>query len=128
MEVQLNEEISKRKKCEEVLKLQKTILRQGSSQVTHRKPLSEVSRQQQYNRKKEMATNIKTLLTCCENEGFQPCLLELKDKISGDQVVLDVDKGTFTGKDESLKTTNVSDLVHSTLYVKDKFSISNEAS
>ena len=124
-EVQLNEEILKRKKCEEeVLKLQDVILNQDHKR--HRKPLSEVSRQQQYNRKKELASNVKTCLTCCENEGFQPCLLELKDKNTGDQMILNVNKGTFTLKDET-KTTNTSDRNCSTLYIKDKFSISNEA-
>ena len=124
-EVQLNEEILKRKKCEEeVLKLQDVILNQDHKR--HRKPLSEVSRKQQYNRKKELASNIKTFLTCCENEGFQPCLLELKDKNTVDQMILNVNKGTFTLKDET-KTTNTSDRNCSTLYIKDKFSISNEA-
>ena len=131
IEVKLDEEILKRKKCEEeVLKLQKTIQQQTqeSSLKRHtRKPLSEVSRQQQYNRKKQMATTVKKSLTCCENEAFQPCSLELKDKDTGDQVILDVNKGTFAYKDEVVKTTNTSDQICSTLYVKDKFSISNEA-
>ena len=73
------------------------------------------------------ATTVKKSLTCCENEAFQPCSLELKDKDTGDQVILDVNKGTFAYKDELVKTTNTSDQICSTLYVKDKFSISNEA-
>ena len=59
IEAQLNEEVVKRRKCEEeFLKLQKTISHQESSQKKSRqKPLSEVSRQQQYNRKKVMASS-----------------------------------------------------------------------
>ena len=130
IEAQLNEEVVKRRKCEEeVLKLQKTILHQESSQKkSSRKPLSEVSRQQQYNRKKKMASSIKKSLNCCEYEGFQPCLLELKDKNTGDQLTLDVNKGTFAYKDiKETKYSTTSSRTHSTLYVKDKFSVSNEA-
>ena len=39
----------------------------------------------------------------CENEGFQPGLLELQDKNTGNHMVLDVSKGTFTCKDEQAK-------------------------
>lgn len=127
-EIQLNEEVLKRKKCEEeVRKLQKTQPQESSKKSHTRKPLSEVSRQQQYNRKKEMASTVKKSLTCCENEGFQPCLLELQDKNTGDQVILNVSKGTFTCKDDQAKTTDASARIHSTLHVKDKFSISNKA-
>ena len=41
-------------------------------------------------------------------------------------MVLDVSKGTFICKDEQAKTAGVSTRIHSTLHVKDKFSISNE--
>ena len=42
-------------------------------------------------------------------------------------MVLDVSKGTFTCKDEQAKTAGFSTRIHSTLHVKDKFSILNEA-
>ena len=102
VEVQLNEEVLKRKKCEEVVcKLQC----QPSSHT--RKPLSEVSRQQQYNRKKEMVRNVKkSLSNCCKNEGFQLDLLELQDKNTGNHVILDVCNATFTCKDEQANTTD----------------------
>ena len=41
-------------------------------------------------------------------------------------MILNVNEGTFTLKDE-IKTNNTSDRTCSTLYIKDKFSISNEA-
>ena len=75
-----------------------------------------------------MASSIKKSLNCCEYEGFQPCLLELKDKNTGDQLTLDVNKGTFAYKDiKETKYSTTSSQTHSTLYVKDKFSVSNEA-
>ena len=75
-----------------------------------------------------MASSNKKFLSCCENEGFQPCLLELKDKNTGNQVTLDVNKGTLTCKDiKDTKYSTANSRTHSTLYVKDKFSVSNEA-
>ena len=68
----------------------------------------------------------KSLSNYCENEGFQPGLLELQDKNTGIYMVLDVSKGTFTCKDEQAKAAGISTRVHSTLHVKDKFSILNE--
>ena len=52
VEVQLNEEVLKRKKCEEIVHKFKETQSQVSSQTSShtRNPLSEVSRQQQYNR------------------------------------------------------------------------------
>ena len=125
VEVQLNEEVLKRKKCEVVCKLQET----QCQPLSHtRKPLSEIIRQQQYNRKKEMVRNVKkSLSNCCENEGFQPGLLELQDKNTGNHVILDVCNGTFACKDEQANTADASARIHSTLHVKHKFSISNEA-
>ena len=42
-------------------------------------------------------------------------------------MILNVSKGTFTSKDEQAKTFEVSIQIHSTLHVKDKFLILNEA-
>ena len=113
VEVQLNEEVLNRKKCGEIVHKFKETQSQVSFQTSShtRKPLSEVSRQQQYNRKKEMANY-------CENEGFQPGLLELLDKNTGNHMVLDVSKGTFTCKDEQAKSTGVSTRIYSTLHIK----------
>ena len=62
-----------------------------------------------------MASSIKKFSSCCENEGFQPCLLELKDKNTGNQVTLDVNKGTFTCKDiEDTKYSTANSRTHST--------------
>ena len=75
-----------------------------------------------------MAINVKKSLSdYCENEGFQPGLLELQDKDTGNHMVLYVSKGTFTCKDGQTKTAGVSTQIHSTLHVKDKFLISNKA-
>ena len=56
-------------------------------------------------------------------KNFEPCLLEIKEKNSGERMIIDVRKGTFTPKLEHSEPSSA----HSTLYVKDKYAISNEA-
>ena len=127
VEAKLNEEIVKRKRCEEeILKLEKRNEQQLAKKHHVRKPLAEVSRQQQYNRKKKVVSSVQNSLKCCEMEDFQPCLLELKENDSGDSMIVDVHNGTFTPKLDKVDTT-IASRTHSTLYVKDKYAISNDA-
>ena len=65
------------KKCEEEIKIlqaklqeQKRIIGQSFHKKYTRKPLSDCTRQQQYNRKKEMINYVQNSLSHCENEGF----------------------------------------------------------
>ena len=131
-ENELKEQIVKRKKCEDELKVlkakveeQTSIITQSSHKTYTRKPLSDCTRQQQYNRKKEMARNIQCSLKCCNNEGFQPRLVELEQMDTGENVTLDITKGTFSYRSSQIDTPNKS--LHSALYIKDKFTISYEA-
>jgi len=82
----------------------------------------EYSRQQKHNRKRKMADDIIGTLSLCEMNGFKPKSIELEDTDSGKYEMLDIVNGSFSKK-ENL----TSDKVHSVLYVKDKFSISNQA-
>jgi len=121
MEAKLKREVDERKKCEEdILKLKK---QQLGGKSYERKPLADVSRQQQYNRKMEMVSTVQSSLTSCKLKDFEPCLLEMKEKNSGERMIIDVRKGTFTPKLEHSKPCNA----HSSLYVKDKYAVSNEA-
>ena len=64
MEAKLKREVNKQRQCEEdVLKLKK---RQSGNKSYERKPLADVSRQQQYNRKMEMVSTVQSSLTSCE--------------------------------------------------------------
>ena len=64
MEAKLKREVNQRKQCEEdILKLKK---RQSGNKSYERKPLADVSRQQQYNRKMEMVSTVQSSLTSCE--------------------------------------------------------------
>lgn len=65
---------------------------------------------------------VKSSLTCCINEGFEPSVL--KEHATGNEVILDINKGTFRESHETEST--MSSRVHSVLYVKDKYSVSNE--
>lgn len=132
-ENELKEQIAKRKKCEEEIKALKAKVEQQSSIITQsshktytRKPLSDCTRQQQYNRKKEMIRNIQCSLNhSCNNEGFQPLNVELEQVDTGENVTVDITKGTFGYKPFQTNTTNKT--LHSALYIKDKFTISYEA-
>ena len=63
----------------------------------------------------------------CKEEGFQPRLIELEQIDTGENLTLDIAKGTFTNSYKGLETSTTDEQLHSALYVKDKFTISNEA-
>lgn len=98
--------------------------RKGYSSI---KPWEECTRQQQHNRKKVLAHDIDKALHFCEQKGFKAHSVELQNVNTGNTEVLNISTGTFSDK-ENLVSTNVSDnKVYSTLYVKDKFCISDQA-
>ena len=129
---ELETETSKRKRCEEEIKIlqaklqeQASIITQSSQKNYIRKPLSDCTRQQQS--KKNIVTNIQNSLNHCKEEGFQPRLIELEQIDTGENLTLDIAKGTFTNSYKGLETSTTDEQLHSALYVKDKFTISNEA-
>ena len=128
----LEVEMSKRKKCKEEIKTlqaklqeQTRFIEQSSHKKYTRKPLSDCTRQQQYNRKKEIINDVQNSLSHCKNEGFQPHLVELEQIDTGENVTLDLAKGTFSYKSGKADTTD--EKLYSALYIKDKFTISNAA-
>ena len=71
---------------------------------------------------KKLAGKIENALSFCEEKGFKPCSVELQNVDTGDTKVLDISTGSFSNQ--------VSDPVskmYSSLYVKDKYSISDQA-
>ena len=102
----------------------KSILRikTGCSETTRgssSKSWSEYSRQQQHNKRKSLAKGIQGALSFCEDERFRPIMLEVENI---DHEILDVSSGKYAKQDETLTKC-----VHSALYVKDKYCVSNAA-
>jgi len=63
----------------------------------------------------------------CEGKGFKAHSVELHNVNTGNIEVLNVSIGTFSDKENLVSAGSSDDKVHSTLYVKDKFSISDQA-
>ena len=142
MEEELHAETTKRRCLEvKVDKLQTKVKQQAqviintnvSRKKYLKKPLADCSRQQQYNRKKKMIKEVNTSLSVCKTEGYDPQYLEIQSKETGNCEVIDLSGESVS--DRSNKTLSIfdksnrngSDYVHSSLYVKDKFGVSNEA-
>lgn len=62
------------------------------------------------------------MLSICEDERFRPCTLEVENIDTGNREILDINPGTYSKKKETAKSD-----VHSVLYVKDKYCVSNKA-
>ena len=139
VEAQLENEVAKRRKLEkEVTELKNTNVKQAKEivklktgrSVKSRGPSSskrwnDYSRQHQWKKKKGLANNIQTALSFCDNEGFKPCSVEIKNIDTGANEILDLSTTSFN-KSKSSPSEN-KDTAHSALYIKDRFSISNEA-
>jgi len=54
----------------------------------------------------EMVSTVQSSLTSCKLKDFEPCLLEMKEKNSGERMIIDVRKGTFTPKLEHNEPSN----------------------
>ena len=139
VEAQLHEESQKCKKLEKDIKvLNQTTekqariiakLKSGQSDRTRRasKSWTQYSRQQKYNRKKQLASDIQGALSFCQEDGFKPCAIEVENIETGMHDVIDYSTGTFCSKENISPTMGKEDKVQSTLYVKDKYSISDSA-
>ena len=130
----LETEKSKRKCLEEkVVKLQAKVHNQTQvinsiqSHTTYlKKPLAECSRQQRHNRKKQMIQQVHNSLSICQAEGYDPCSLEIKSRDTGESEILRLTiQALCKSKDEPMMTAN--DKLHTSLYVKDNFFVSNQA-
>ena len=137
MEAHLHEESQKCKKLESEVKVlhQKTEkqsriiarLKSGQSESTRKssKSWTQYSRQQQYNRKKQLASNIQGALSFCKEDGFKPCSIEVENTETGKHEVIDYSIDICYSK-ENILPSNM-DKVHSALYVKDKYALSDNA-
>ena len=102
---------------------QQSVIKAKKSYLTT-KEWNNCTRQQQYNRKKQLGLNLKTALNFCETTGFEPRLVEVKNKNKGTCEVFDINTGTFSDK-VTVSSNKV--VACSTLYIKDKFSLSDQA-
>ena len=72
-----------------------------------------------------LAGKIEKALNFCEEKGFKPCSVELQNVDTGDNEVLDISTGSFSNKENQV--FDPAGKVYSSLYVKDKYSISDQA-
>ena len=134
VEIQLDKEVVKRQKLEKKVVVltatnmhQASIIRAKKSYATV-KSWNDCSRQQQYNRKKQLGDNIKSALNLvCEGKGFDAKLVEIQNKDTRKSEVFDCCNGTFSDKENIVNASVAKDKAHSALYVKDKYAISDQA-
>ena len=140
VEMQLEQQVSKRQKLEsqakclklEVkslksiqVKLATTIIRlKAGRSENHRgfssKSWQSYSRQHQAVKKRRLASDIQSPLSFCEAECFNPTSISLVNKDTGNQEVLDLTTGSFSTAPHA-ETMESVDKLKSGLYVKDKF-------
>ena len=128
VERELDKEVTKRRKLEsevtvlkETNKQQANAIMKSKNSYINPKKWSKCSRQQKYNRKKQVAGDIKSALNFCEMKGFKINSVELENSDTGKCEILDIKNGSFSEKE------NTSSSLNAVLYVKDKYAISNEA-
>ena len=85
----------------------------------------EYSRQQRSAKKKALSANIKTAMSFCDNGCFQPVSMGFLNTDTGNHEVFDFDSGSFSLLTSS--TISEDDKQYFALYVKDRFSLSDEA-
>ena len=133
-EDKLTNETNKRQKLEsQVDNLEKTVEKQriqilnlklGNDSIPQRsqKPWSELTRQQQYHRKRKLAKNLENITSLCESSTYKPCNMEVQNIDTGVCEVINFRTGQFKHID-----TKEDNSVHSTLYVKDRYAISDHS-
>lgn len=87
-----------------------------------KKEWSQCRRQQKYNRNRQIVSDKKGALNFCDTKGFKPNSIEFQNIDTEKYEVFDVINGSFSEK-QSIPNNNI----HSVLYVKDKFSTSDQA-
>ena len=96
----------------------------GPNPKREKKDLSKVSRQQQWNRRKQVHSDITHALSFLESDGVQPLSVTLTTGSSTE--VLDLQSGTYT-KPKGIYTDALTDSPQLALYVKDRFGLSDTA-
>ena len=100
----------------------------GESSVTKGgksyKSWEEYSPQYKRIKKKQFASDVVTALTFTENQNFKTTSIEFINKNTGENLYIDSDGKTKVCKDKEIADA---DVVQKTLYIKDKYTISNKA-
>ncbi len=146
VEVQLEREVNKRHKIESEIKalklearsLHKVTRKQADTIVrlktgrseggrgSSTKSWSEYSRQHRCAKKKALGSDIQAALSFCEGKCYQPISVELENVETRSREILTIQDGTFSEVRKDGTATD-DDKVRFALYVKDKFSLSDEA-
>ena len=105
------------------LKTGRSVKRRGPSSS---KRWKNYCQQHQWKKKKELANNIQSALAFCDSDCFKPHSVEIENVNTGDYEVLDLSSGSFNKSKISPVPSN-KETVHSALYIKDRYRISNEA-
>ena len=135
VEEQLQQQTIKQLKLEEEVKelkhrvqTQSAVISDLSSKKKRRstsKHWTQYSRQQKAKIKKRVADNLRTTLNIlCEHEKLKVCNIEMINIDTQGKEILDIGRGTFSQIQE---TPSSSKKLNSTLLIKDKYGISNEA-
>jgi hypothetical protein len=143
LEEQVENETSKRQKLEaetsslkkQVLSLGKVSKKQAKTIVALKTGKSRIHRSSKqwssYNRshrsvkRKSLVNGVKAALSFCNDENFIPLAVDVKNVESGKREKIDLTKGVFTSCKEDTSLAN--DLTPFALYVKDQFSLSDQA-
>jgi len=104
-------------------------LKTGRSEGGHgssTKSWSEYSQKHHYAKRKALRSNIQAALSFCEGECYQAISIQLENIETHSRDILNVQDGTFSEVKKDSTATD-EDRVRFALYVKDKFSLSDEA-
>ena len=132
-ELQLEQERAKKCKLEEELKELKQVIESqadlistlSSKRSKRHKPWTQYSRQHQSKIKRQVVSNVKTTLEiACENDKFKPRSVEMENVDTRTRETLDLDSELFIQKTRGISDA---DKINSTILIKDKCGISNEA-
>jgi len=105
-------------------KLSKTLNKKSSSQGPA-KPWSELSNQYQRVKKKQLSTDVFTSLSFLQDDYFEPVRCELKNKQSGELLCVQPNQKPKVVKEKPLESDE--EVLKKTLYVKERFNLSNQA-
>lgn len=101
----------------------------GGSRATvggrHRKAWSDCSSQYQRKKRWQIARDVQTALSFTENEDFTPTRVELMNKDTGEVLSVEQDGRTRVGRGTESETST-ENLVDKTLYIKERFNVSNQ--
>ena len=146
VEMQLENEVNKRRKIETEVKALKLearslhkVTRKQANMIVHlkmgrseggrgssSKTWSEYSRQHRYAKKKALGLDIRAALSFCEGKCYQPISVELENIETHSREIVNVQDGTFLEVRKDSATSD-EDRLRFALYIKEKFSLSDEA-